>query len=107
LSEDKLEVRAPQGMDDARDRSLPTARGAVQEEKEAFEPDQGAAMTDSTTRKNDSDERNTGKPSEHNKAGHQEPTPRNEPRRTPESRHDRESHVGGGNQIRSRRGGLS
>jgi hypothetical protein len=66
-------------------------------------------MTDSTTRKHDSDERDAGKPSsEHNKAGHQEPTPRNEPRRTPESRHDRESHVGGGNrQIRSRRGGLS
>ena len=53
------------------------------------------------------DERDDTKPSEHNKAGHQEPTSRNEPRRTPESRHDRESHVGGSNQIQSRRGGGS
>lgn len=42
---------------------------------------------------------------EHNKAGHQPLTPRNEPRRTPESRHDRESHVGSGNQHQARRGG--
>ncbi|RRH87321.1 hypothetical protein EH244_17660 [Variovorax beijingensis] len=44
-------------------------------------------------------------PLQHNKAGHQSPTPRNEPRRTTESRHDRESHVGGSNQSQSRRGG--
>lgn len=44
------------------------------------------------------------KPTEHNKAGHQQPTSRNEPRRTPESRNDREGHVGSGNQIQSRRG---
>ena len=52
----------------------------------------------------DTDERDDTRPSQHNKAGQQPPTPRNEPRRTPESRHDRESHVGGGNQIQSRRG---
>jgi hypothetical protein len=46
-------------------------------------------------------------PTEHNKAGHQQPTPRNEPRRTPESRHDRESHVGGTNQVQNRRGGAT
>ena len=42
---------------------------------------------------------------QHNKAGHQPVTARNEPRRTPESRNDRESHVGGGNQLQARRGG--
>ena len=40
---------------------------------------------------------------QHNKAGHQAPTSRNEPRRTTESRNDREGHVGGSNQIQSRR----
>lgn len=44
-------------------------------------------------------------PTRHNKAGNQPPTPRNEPRRTPESRNDRESHVGAGNQLQARRGG--
>jgi len=44
-------------------------------------------------------------PTQHNKAGNQAPTPRNEPRRTPESRNDRESHVGAGNQLQARRGG--
>ncbi len=44
-------------------------------------------------------------PADHNKAGHQPLTPRNEPRRTPESRHDRESQVGSGNQHQSRRRG--
>ena len=44
-------------------------------------------------------------PTRHNKAGNQPPTPRNEPRRTPESRNDRESHVGGSNQLQARRGG--
>jgi hypothetical protein len=43
---------------------------------------------------------------EHNKAGRKDPTPRNEPRRTPESRHDRESQVGSTNQasVRQSRG---
>ena len=54
-----------------------------------------------------------GKPSGHgskvendfNQAGEQKPTQRNEPQRTANSRHDRESHVGGSNQLQSRRGG--
>lgn len=39
---------------------------------------------------------------EHNAQGKQPPTPRNEARRTPESRHDREDHVGGSNQKQQR-----
>ena len=41
---------------------------------------------------------------EHNKAGHQPTTQRNEPKRTPESRSDRESKAGAGNQAQARRG---
>ncbi|MDB5883864.1 MAG: hypothetical protein JWR74_35 [Polaromonas sp.] len=40
-----------------------------------------------------------------NKSGEQAPTQKNEGRRTPESRHDRETHVGGTNQVTVRRGG--
>lgn len=48
----------------------------------------------------------TGKvANDHNRQGQQEPTARNEGRRTPESRHDREAHVGSGNQTQSRSGG--
>jgi hypothetical protein len=39
-----------------------------------------------------------------NRQGDQRPTQKNEGRRTPESRHDRESHVGGENQTQARRG---
>lgn len=39
-----------------------------------------------------------------NKAGEQEPTQKNEGRRTPQSRHDREAHIGSSNQTQSRRG---
>jgi hypothetical protein len=39
-----------------------------------------------------------------NKQGQQAPTQKNEGKRTPESRHDREGHVGGDNQSQSRRG---
>ena len=39
-----------------------------------------------------------------NKTGAHEPTQKNEGRRTPQSRHDRESHIGSGNQTQSRRG---
>lgn len=42
---------------------------------------------------------------EHNKAGQQAATQRNEPKRTPESRHDRESQVGSSNQSQARKGG--
>jgi len=39
-----------------------------------------------------------------NKLGEQDPTQINQGKRTPESRSDRESHVGGSNQSQSRRG---
>ena len=39
-----------------------------------------------------------------NKVGHQDSTQINQGKRTPESRSDRESHVGGSNQSQSRRG---
>jgi hypothetical protein len=39
-----------------------------------------------------------------NKLGEQRPTQKNEGRRTPESRHDRESQLGSQNQSRARRG---
>lgn len=41
---------------------------------------------------------------DHNQTGHQAPTQTNQGRRTPESRHDRESNLGSGNQAQSRRG---
>jgi hypothetical protein len=39
-----------------------------------------------------------------NKMGEQKPTQKNEGRRTPQSRHDRDSQVGSQNQNRARRG---
>lgn len=61
-----------------------------------------------TTPSNDVDSRDLQRDGKHapahNKAGRQAPTPRNEARRTTESRNDREGHVGGSNQIQSRRG---
>jgi len=39
-----------------------------------------------------------------NKMGEQKPTQKNEGQRTANSRSDRESHVGGSNQLQSRRG---
>jgi hypothetical protein len=47
----------------------------------------------------------TGKvENDHNKQGDQEPTQKNEAKRTPDSRSDRESNIGGSNQNQSRRG---
>ena len=40
-----------------------------------------------------------------NKTGGQEPTQTNEGKRTPESRHDRETFAGSTNQVRARKGG--
>jgi hypothetical protein len=40
-----------------------------------------------------------------NKMGEQKPTQKNEGKRTPESRHDREAHIGSQNQSKTRRGG--
>ena len=37
-----------------------------------------------------------------NKTGNEAPTQKNEGRRSPESRHDRESHIGGNNQTQMR-----
>lgn len=42
-----------------------------------------------------------------NKVGEQDPTQLNQGKRTPESRSDRESHVGGSNQTQSRRGSVA
>ena len=53
----------------------------------------------------DQQEPNTGKvENDNNKLGEQEPTQLNQGKRTPESRSDREAHVGGSNQSQSRRG---
>ncbi|CAN7148244.1 hypothetical protein LJR129_000032 [Acidovorax sp. LjRoot129] len=40
----------------------------------------------------------------HNATGDQPTTQLNQGRRTPESRHDRDAHLGSGNQVQSRRG---
>ena len=40
----------------------------------------------------------------HNKAGEQPLTQKNEAKRTPDSRTDREAHIGGGNQTQARKG---
>lgn len=42
---------------------------------------------------------------DHNRQGDQDATQKNEARRTPESRHDRDAHIGSGNQVQSRQGG--
>ena len=59
------------------------------------------------TKQNPRDEQTaqTGKvANDHNKAGEQEVTQKNQPKRTPDSRTDREAHIGSGNQTQSRRG---
>ena len=60
-----------------------------------------------TLKQNSRDEQTpkTGKvANDHNKAGDQALTQKNEAKRTPESRTDREAHLGSGNQTQSRRG---
>ena len=55
----------------------------------------------------DQQEPGTGKvENDHNKVGEQAPTQKNEGKRTPESRSDRESNIGGMNQVNSRKGGV-
>jgi hypothetical protein len=39
-----------------------------------------------------------------NKIGNERPTQKNEGQRSPQSRHDREDHIGGGNQAKKRSG---
>jgi hypothetical protein len=47
----------------------------------------------------------TGKvANDHNKVGEQEPTQKNQGKRTPQSRNDRTDHIGSDNQNQSRRG---
>ncbi|MDD2925750.1 hypothetical protein [Rhodoferax sp.] len=60
-----------------------------------------------TTHQNprDKQEPHTGKvDNDANKLGHQKSTQLNQGQRTPDSRNDREAHVGGANQSQSRRG---
>ena len=53
----------------------------------------------------DEQEPQTGKvANDRNKVGEQELTQKNQARRTPDSRTDREAHIGSGNQTQSRRG---
>jgi hypothetical protein len=59
------------------------------------------------TNSNSRDEQvaHTGKvANDHNKVGEQPLTQKNEVKRTPDSRTDREAHIGSGNQTQSRRG---
>ena len=59
------------------------------------------------TKQNPRDEQapQTGKVvNDRNKVGEQELTQKNQSKRTPESRTDREAHIGSGNQTQSRRG---
>jgi len=66
-----------------------------------------AKETPMTSKQNPQDKQtpNTGKvENDTNKQGEQEPTQLNQGKRTPESRSDREAHVGGSNQSQSRRG---
>ena len=60
-----------------------------------------------TSKRNSRDEQTpkTGKvENDHNKVGEQPLTQKNEAKRTPDSRTDREAHLGSGNQTQSRRG---
>lgn len=69
------------------------AGGAAKEMPEAADPDKQPGHTGKVA-------------NDHNKAGHQAPTQKNEARRTPESRHDRQSIAGGPqNQVSARKGG--
>jgi len=59
-----------------------------------------------TSKTRDAQAPNSGKvANDHNKVGEQAPTQKNQGERTPQSRSDRESQVGSGNQSQSRRGG--
>jgi hypothetical protein len=67
-------------------------------------PDKETSMT-SKQNPRDQQAPHTGKvENDTNKLGEQEPTQLNQGKRTPDSRSDREAHVGGSNQSQSRRG---
>ena len=62
-------------------------------------------MTSKQQNPRDAQEPQTGKvANDHNKVGEQPLTQKNEAKRTPASRTDREAHIGSGNQTQSRRG---
>jgi hypothetical protein len=59
----------------------------------------------SHSKANDKQEPHTGKVSnDTNQQGNKRPTQLNQGQRTPDSRSDREAHIGGNNQTQSRRG---
>lgn len=54
---------------------------------------------------NDKQKPGTGKvENDRNSQGDKDPTQKNEGRRTPHSRSDRDAHIGSGNQVQSRQG---
>lgn len=67
----------------------------------------GAESMNTSTLPGDRQAAHTGKvDNDHNKMGEQAPTQRNEGRRTPESRHDRQTRAGGPqNVVSARKGG--
>lgn len=66
----------------------------------------GAAKSNRDLNPQDRQAPHSGKSAnDHNKMGGQQPTQRNEGRRTPESRHDRMAERGGDNQMAQRKGG--
>jgi len=69
---------------------------------------QPTAANDSSQQDNTSNPKASGHggkvENDFNQVGDQKPTQRNEGQRTANSRSDRESHVGGSNQLQSRRG---
>ncbi len=73
----------------------------------ALNPNPTLKETDMKTKQNPRDDQaaHTGKvANDHNKVGEQPLTQKNEAKRTPDSRTDREAHIGSGNQTQSRRG---
>ena len=59
----------------------------------------------STTHPHDPQQARTGKvANDHNKAGERAPTGTHQDQRTPQSRSDRTTHVGSGNQSQARQG---
>ena len=66
----------------------------------------GAASTNVDVDMDDKQAPHSGKSAnDHNKEGHQKPTQKNEGRRTPQSRHERQITAGTDNNIQARTGG--
>jgi hypothetical protein len=77
------------------------------ERQQAGSPAQRASAGDTSSADADRQAPGTGKvANDHNKTGHQTPTQTNQGKRTPESRHDRQTLAGGPqNQVSARKGG--